>query len=664
MALATLYAKAAAADKTLPACHAFIIDHRVRDESTEEAEWVKQQLRWKFEIPATIIPLTWPEQDPFNSLHRFETDARKLRYQALGRACREHEISELLVAHHADDQAETILMRLMKGRWRSGLQGMQAVETIPECYGIHGVYRSGSIRIHPGLPIPVVSGGIKIMRPLLPFRKERLIATCKELGVAWAEDKSNQDQTLTARNAIRHVMQKHQLPAALSVESLVDLGERMRGRVDFHKNHVEKLLRNSEVLCKLDIQTSSLNVRFPPSSMLLDRPIWSKKDVNDARNTAYILLDRLAGLVTPLEYTSASKLSGVVSAIYPELEIHNENSIHGPNSGGSLCAQGLWWQQSNEAIPSIFPRLPSGMRHPMDWLLSRQPLERHELGSSGLRLEYPPRSAAVPLVSAASDELEQWQLFDRWWFQIQNLTRDCTVVLRFFTTDELRTLMAKDKKLNPQTDPLRNIKNALKRVEPASLCRHLPALFLVSPEGKDQLVALPTLGAKTIFPEEAATPDWPCTWDVRYKAIDSGDMPLQELILPEFHQKPIRSREGVIEVKFSPKAKSGLDRKAVKAVRVKGSNEWVLDEMREKYVSWKQRVEMEKRAILKRAEDRFGRKEGLGKTVGGRDMPKSGDKSRGETSAVGTMDEGEAEGLAFLEMESKQDRWDGKRGRR
>lgn len=47
MALATLYAKAAAADKTMPSCHAFIIDHKVRAESTEEAEWVKQQLRWK-----------------------------------------------------------------------------------------------------------------------------------------------------------------------------------------------------------------------------------------------------------------------------------------------------------------------------------------------------------------------------------------------------------------------------------------------------------------------------------------------------------------------------------------------------------------------------------------------------------------------------------------
>ena len=47
MALATLYANAIAKDRTLPTCHAFIIDHKARPESTEEAEWVKEQLRWK-----------------------------------------------------------------------------------------------------------------------------------------------------------------------------------------------------------------------------------------------------------------------------------------------------------------------------------------------------------------------------------------------------------------------------------------------------------------------------------------------------------------------------------------------------------------------------------------------------------------------------------------
>ena len=49
MALATLYWKATSANESLPKCHGFIIDHKVRPESTEEAEWVAQQMRYKCE---------------------------------------------------------------------------------------------------------------------------------------------------------------------------------------------------------------------------------------------------------------------------------------------------------------------------------------------------------------------------------------------------------------------------------------------------------------------------------------------------------------------------------------------------------------------------------------------------------------------------------------
>lgn len=49
MALATLYARALQADQYLPQCHGIIIDHKARPESTEEAEWVAEQLRWKCE---------------------------------------------------------------------------------------------------------------------------------------------------------------------------------------------------------------------------------------------------------------------------------------------------------------------------------------------------------------------------------------------------------------------------------------------------------------------------------------------------------------------------------------------------------------------------------------------------------------------------------------
>jgi len=55
MALAALYKEAQLLDDALPKPHGFIVDHRVRPESTEEAEWVAQQLRSKRETGAIVI---------------------------------------------------------------------------------------------------------------------------------------------------------------------------------------------------------------------------------------------------------------------------------------------------------------------------------------------------------------------------------------------------------------------------------------------------------------------------------------------------------------------------------------------------------------------------------------------------------------------------------
>ena len=487
------------------------------------------------DIPATIIPLTWPEyNDQDSHARRFESDARRLRYQALGQACNEHKIEKLLVAHHADDQAETVLMRLMNMRWRSGLQGMQAADWIPECYGMHGVYHSGVMQMNKNLPMQVERGGIQILRPLLRFRKDRLITTCESHQIPWAEDKSNQDHTLTLRNAIRHVFKEHRLPEALSFEALLALGDEMKGRVEHHKDVVERLLKTREVICKLDVQTGSLSVRFPPAFTLLGRPIISEQDVDEVRNTAYMLLVRIAGFVDFRDNTSIGKLSGVVSAVWPELRHDSKNVPDATNPSASVCAFGLFWRKWNQPNPPHLPKSVSGMVNPMDWLVSRQPPESHELGRTGLRLEYPPMPATVPLIPTPDTSLPRWRLFDRWWFQVRNLTQTHTIVLRFVTDEELLTLTTRNKGSSrvPDDDPYYNIKACLNLVKPALLRRNLPALFLVTPEGQEELLAVPTLGVKTIYPKDGSFPNPPCLWDVRYKKIDSRHGKLNQVIAP------------------------------------------------------------------------------------------------------------------------------------
>jgi len=93
---------------------AFIVDHDLRDASAAEAEQVRKTLM-KIGIPAEI--LRWQHAPVTARLH--ET-ARTARRRLLTEACRRRAIPDLLLAHHSDDQAETILMRLAKG---SGVDG-------------------------------------------------------------------------------------------------------------------------------------------------------------------------------------------------------------------------------------------------------------------------------------------------------------------------------------------------------------------------------------------------------------------------------------------------------------------------------------------------------------------------------------------------------------
>ena len=111
-----------------------------------------------------------------------EAAARKLRYRALGDMCREHRATLLLTAHHLDDQAETVLLQLLRGSGPAGLSGMDAANSAPELLG---------------------NPELVMARPLLPLSRLELESHARELGLDWVEDESNSD-TRYARNALRH----------------------------------------------------------------------------------------------------------------------------------------------------------------------------------------------------------------------------------------------------------------------------------------------------------------------------------------------------------------------------------------------------------------------------------------------------------------------------
>ncbi len=111
-----------------------------------------------------------------------ELAARKLRYRALGDMCVAHGVPLLLSAHHLDDQAETVLLQLLRGSGPAGLSGMEAASRMPDLLG---------------------SPDLVLARPLLSVSRAALEAFAAQEGLAWVEDESNSDPRFT-RNALRH----------------------------------------------------------------------------------------------------------------------------------------------------------------------------------------------------------------------------------------------------------------------------------------------------------------------------------------------------------------------------------------------------------------------------------------------------------------------------
>jgi tRNA(Ile)-lysidine synthase len=110
-----------------------------------------------------------------NKQSNIESQARNLRYEALTQMCQAHKIQDLLLAHHLDDQAETVLIQLMRG---AGLPGLSAMPQVKSKDLIH------------------------LWRPFLNMRRKDLEIYAKEHQLTWIEDPSNQDESYR-RNAIR-----------------------------------------------------------------------------------------------------------------------------------------------------------------------------------------------------------------------------------------------------------------------------------------------------------------------------------------------------------------------------------------------------------------------------------------------------------------------------
>jgi len=105
------------------------VDHGLRSESSGEALQVREALR-ALNFQHTIVKIDWEGnasengEDSAAPSKNIHATARAARYDALQRTCLELGVKYLLVAHHHDDQCETVLQRVLKASGLAGLQGI------------------------------------------------------------------------------------------------------------------------------------------------------------------------------------------------------------------------------------------------------------------------------------------------------------------------------------------------------------------------------------------------------------------------------------------------------------------------------------------------------------------------------------------------------------
>lgn len=125
--------------------------------------------------------------------------ARAARYQALADVVQEHRAAALLVAHTADDQAETLLQHLLRGSGLNGLTGMRLEEVIePRRLGPPiDAFSAGPNHTRTAEPAP-----LRLVRPLLRVNRSTTLAYCTLHHLAIVEDTTNQSRAYT-RNRVR-----------------------------------------------------------------------------------------------------------------------------------------------------------------------------------------------------------------------------------------------------------------------------------------------------------------------------------------------------------------------------------------------------------------------------------------------------------------------------
>jgi tRNA(Ile)-lysidine synthase len=250
------------------------LDHQIRPQSHQDADFV-QDLCDKLGVPCRVERIDVPGLARERRLS-LETAGREARRDLLLRFAAETGASRIVLAHHRDDQAETFLLRLLRGTGRTGLAGMAELQ---------GIW----------------------WRPLLGFSREQILAYAGARKLSWVEDSTNAE-TAYRRNRIRHNL----LPELAGYNPqisrrLASLSQQFQLEEDFWRQHLAEIW--PEVLLN---QEDGLRLRRQVLVGL--HPAVKMRALREG-------VRRVRGDLHGIEFVHLEALSSLLQAKSPQLEL-------------------------------------------------------------------------------------------------------------------------------------------------------------------------------------------------------------------------------------------------------------------------------------------------------------------------------------------------------
>jgi len=237
----------------------YIVDHKLRKESSNEAIKVKKILK-TFNISSQI--LTVRSKKPRNGIQSF---ARKKRYDLLFSKCEKFRINNLVLGHHVDDLYENFFLRMIRG---SGLKGLVSLGDEAQIKNIN------------------------LLRPLIKFDKKDLIFISKFIFKYYVDDPSNYDtkyNRIKVRNFIEQLSSAglNKSKFQLTIDNLKRSDQSIRFYVEKNKNLNSTINhKKNELILKKDFFDNSYEVIFRSLSDLIhflgkkQSPVRGKKIEN------------------------------------------------------------------------------------------------------------------------------------------------------------------------------------------------------------------------------------------------------------------------------------------------------------------------------------------------------------------------------------------------